>query len=230
MDGSAWLIVNAADVPLSDGWLSGRERQVLSGHRLPRRHADWRLGRWAAKQAILATKAEWHGVGLEELEILAAADGSPEAWLRGAPAGITVSISHRAGVAVALVCPNGGPAGCDVELIETRAPVFVIDWFTRSERESVERAPGPSRDLLVTTIWSAKESALKAIRQGLRLDTRDIEVELSDQEREGWRGFAALYSGKPLAGWSKQLGQWVVTTVIDRASGPPMSVDGSGNT
>lgn len=230
MDGPAWLMVNAADVPLSDDWLSGRERQVLAQHRLPHRHADWRLGRWAAKQAILATRDEPDGVCLDELEILAAADGSPKAWFRGTPAAITVSISHRDGSAVALVCRADTLAGCDVELIEPRAPVFVTDWFTPTEREAVERAPAPSRDLLVTMIWSAKESALKAIRQGLRLDTRDIEVELSDEEGEGWRRFAACWSGKPLAGWSRQEGRWVVTTVIDRANRPPLSVDKFGHT
>lgn len=230
MDVPAWLMVNAADVPFSDDWLSGRERQVLSRHRLPRRHADWLLGRWAAKQAILATHDELDGVGVDELEILAADDGSPRACVRGKPADITVSISHRDGSAVALVCPADTLAGCDVELIEARPPVFVRDWFTPTEREAVECAPAPSRDLLVTTIWSAKESALKAIRQGLRLDTRDVEVELSREEGEGWRRFTATWSGRPLAGWSRMEGRWVVTTVIDHASRPPLSVDMSGNT
>ena len=31
--------------------------------------------------------------------------------------------------------------------------------------------------MLVTVIWSAKESALKALRQGLRVDTRRIEID-----------------------------------------------------
>jgi len=53
------------------------------------------------------------------------------------------------------------------------------------------------RDLAATLIWSAKESALKALRTGLRADTRSVVVEVdvprgelsvtsADAEMRGW--------------------------------------------
>ena len=46
-----WLTACAADVPAGDAWLSAAERHVQSGLRIEKRRADWRLGRWTAKQA-----------------------------------------------------------------------------------------------------------------------------------------------------------------------------------
>ena len=227
----AWVMVDAAAVPDADGWLSGREQQVQPGYELPRRRRDWRLGRWAAKQAILDATGP-NGARLDELEVLAAPDGTPEAWFKGAPAGIGLSISHREGVAVSLACPTGARVGCDLELVEPRTPAFAADWFTQAELALVEAAPLERRDKLVTLIWSAKESALKAIRQGLRLDTRDVEVNLFGVDvfgDGGWRRFAATYSGRQLAGWWRSEGRWVMTSVIDPAGAPPVSVDRAGN-
>jgi 4'-phosphopantetheinyl transferase len=224
MSRPAWVMVAAHDLPGSDAWLSPREQLVLSGHELPRRRGDWRLGRWAAKNSILAALDEPETMGLAEIEVLAAADGAPEASFRGSPAGISVSISHRDGVAVSLACPAGTLVGCDLELIEPRTRAFASDWFTPGELAIVEASPPEGRDRLVTMIWSAKESALKAVRQGLRLDTRDVEVRPSGESasvEEGWRRFSATYSGKQLAGWWRSEGRWVMTAVIDPAGDPP---------
>jgi 4'-phosphopantetheinyl transferase len=225
-------MVAAADVPDSDAWLSRREQLALSGYGSARRRDAWRLGRWAAKQVIGAA-ADLRWTRLEEMEILAAADGTPEAWFKGSPAGITLSISHRDGMAVSLVCRGGELAGCDIELVEPRSPTFAGDWFTPGELALVDATALEARDRLVTMIWSAKESALKALRQGLRLDTRDVDVRPSVGSLfgdEGWRRFAATYAGGPLAGWWRSEGRWVMTFVIDPASDPPVSVNCAGST
>jgi 4'-phosphopantetheinyl transferase len=180
----------------------------------------------------LAALDQPHGTSLEALEVLAAADGAPEAWFRGFPAGISVSISHRNGAAVSLACPAGSPAGCDLELVEPRSPTFAGDWFTPDELALVEAFPVEGRDRLVTLIWSAKESALKAIRTGLRLDTRDVNVTPSvhnTRDEGGWRRIAVTCAGRPLAGWWRSEGRWMLTTVVDPAIGPPVSVDKAGN-
>jgi hypothetical protein len=65
-----WLTAVSEDVPGDDGWLGPRERGVLAGLDGERRRADWRLGRWAAKR-LLAN---------DDVELLPAADGAPEAW------------------------------------------------------------------------------------------------------------------------------------------------------
>ena len=70
--------------------------------------------------------------------------------------------------------------GCDLELVEPRSDRFVADYLTAAEQQLVLGA-GPERDLVANLIWSAKESALKVLRVGLRRDTRSVEVTL-----DGW--------------------------------------------
>ena len=49
-----WLEQSDGDVPVGDGWLSAGERATLDRLRIPKRRADWRLGRWTAKCAAAA--------------------------------------------------------------------------------------------------------------------------------------------------------------------------------
>ena len=66
-----------------------------------------------------------------------------------------------------------------VETVGRRGEEFVVDWFTDAERALVDSMREvEDRSRLVTTVWSAKESALKALGVGLRMDTRDVNVEL----------------------------------------------------
>ena len=62
--------------------------------------------------------------------------------------------------------------GCDLEVIEPRSEEFVADYFTTEEQKMVSQAPIADRSKLLALLWSAKESALKALREGLRFDTR----------------------------------------------------------
>ena len=67
--------------------------------------------------------------------------------------------------------------GCDLELIEPREGNFLDSFFTVEEMTAVralrerDLAAG---DILTTAIWSGKEAVLKALREGLRIDTRRI--------------------------------------------------------
>src|SRR3954470_9820231 len=77
---SGWLTLSRADVPPGDAWLGERERATLAALRVPKRRADWRLGRWTAKAALAA----WLGRDGVEIAVLAAAGGAPGAGLGGA--------------------------------------------------------------------------------------------------------------------------------------------------
>jgi 4'-phosphopantetheinyl transferase len=189
------------DVPAGDAWLGPRERTALRRLAVPARRAQWRLGRWAARQA-LATIA---GVDAANVEIVAASDGAPEAWDAGGRLPVSVSISHRGPLAVAVAAPGEVNVGCDVELVEKRPSTFGDDWFTRRERDAVERVAAGERDAVVTLIWSAKETALKALRQGLRLDTREVEVSLED------RTYEAKVRDTVISGWWRRDGPYVIT-------------------
>ncbi|MGZ5388059.1 MAG: 4'-phosphopantetheinyl transferase family protein, partial [Solirubrobacterales bacterium] len=166
MPAIGWLTRSLADVPEGDDWLGPRERAVLDGLRMEKRRSDWRLGRWAAKEALAA----WSGAALSEMEVLAADDGAPEAFVRGERADAALSLSHRRGRALAVVADGGVAIGCDLEVIEPRSGAFVRTWLAPAERESVLAAGEAGGARRANLLWAAKEAAAKARREGLRLD------------------------------------------------------------
>jgi 4'-phosphopantetheinyl transferase len=220
---TGWLLQAAAQLPPDDGWLAPAERARLAGLQLPARRADWRLGRWTAK---LATAA-FLGVPAAAVELRAAADGAPEALVGGRAAPVVVSLSHRAGLAVCMVAPAGGALGCDLELAEPHSAAFVADWFTAGEREAVACARPEDRALLLAVLWSAKESALKALRAGLRFDTRWVVVEPPALGPDGsWWPLTVRHpaAARVLRGWWRHDAGRVLTMVADGAPEPPAAL------
>ena len=101
---------------------------------------------------------------------------------------LSLSISHSHGHAFCALCPLEEGAGhdagslalgCDIEFVEPREASFVQDFFTAEEMAAVAQTPAEQRDLLVTALWSGKEAVLKALREGLRIDTRRITLEIA---------------------------------------------------
>jgi len=175
-----WFEQTQADVPNADDWLSTNEVQFLSGLRFPKRRSDWLLGRWTAKNALaiclgLFTKPET----LREIEIRPTPSGAPEAFVRNQPAAATLSLSHRAGVGACTVVASRVALGCDLEWIEPRSAAFAADYFAPEEQALIANATVEDRDPLLALLWSGKESALKALRDGLRRDTRSVIVTFS---------------------------------------------------
>lgn len=222
------LAASRADqVPEGDAWLTPAEQAVLQRPMVPKRRQDWRLGRWVAKRAVGDALGQ-RGAGFaRDLSVLAADDGGPELRLPGGDRfPLAVSISHSAGLGFAAVAAGGAPLGCDVERVENRTERFVADYFTAYERALVAALgrQGPHTRAWVTTlIWSAKESALKALRQGLRADTRSVEVHLEGLEGatgelpEGWGVLhVTTRSGERLAGHWRLAAGSVWTVVASR--------------
>ena len=94
--------------------MSARRSRAL---RIEKRRADWRLGRYTAKSAVGALL----GVDPGRVEIVAAPGGAPVAYLDGVRADVELSLSHRAGRALAVIASRGAALGCDLELIEARS-------------------------------------------------------------------------------------------------------------
>lgn len=181
----AWMRTGAVEV--ENGWLTAAERQVLEGMTVPKRAADWRVGRWVAKDAVIrATGAE--ALAMDAVEVLASPGGGPVARILapGSWPVVTVSLSHAGGMGFAAAAMGAFRLGCDVEEITPRSGEFVEDYFTRAEAAWVLSDAG-RRHLRTNLLWSAKESALKALGEGLRLDTRDVEVTVNPSEAPlGW--------------------------------------------
>lgn len=116
------------------------------------------------------------GLALSHIEILAASSGAPRAFVSGQPASCSVSLSHSGGVALVTLGTSGARQGCDLEVVEVRPASFELDYFTSGELDILNTPPRLSRALAVTIVWCLKESALKALEEGLRMDTRAAEV------------------------------------------------------
>jgi 4'-phosphopantetheinyl transferase len=133
-----------------------------------KRRGDWLLGRWTAKRLAQACLGDRRP--LAEYVVDNDPDGAPR--LLDFPQ-IDLSISHSHGLAFCALS-EGGKLGADIERIEARSSGFVGDYFTDDEIGYVRAAAPDVQDTLVTVIWSAKEAALKALRLGLRADTRAV--------------------------------------------------------
>lgn len=210
-----WLLCRTEAVPAGDGWLGPDERAVQARLKLAKRRDAWRLGRFTAKQLLSSIE---RSNALDEIQILAAEDGAPEAFFDGRPIPGSISITHRSGVA-ACVAARATKVGCDLEAIEPRSQRFVDDFFTAREREAAQQVGARLRDRFVALTWSAKESALKVLRVGLRRDTRSVEVELDnvDAPRSTWQPVKATVSpeNQTLSGWWRLYGGLVLTVLCD---------------
>ncbi len=214
-----WLEQTLAGIPPADDWLTAPELERLHTMRFPKRRDDWRLGRWTAKRAVAA----YLGTAMPVIEIRSAPSGAPEVWIADAPAPLTISLSHRAGVALcALAEPDTG-LGCDLEVVEERSSGFLTDYFTAEEQALVAEAPPAERPRLVTLLWSAKESVLKALRVGLRFDTRSVVVEPILHSRGSWHPLRARFDDRPFCGWWRAADGLVRTFAISPypRRGPP---------
>jgi 4'-phosphopantetheinyl transferase len=208
----------ASRVPEGDAWLGPKERAVQAKLKLPKRRSEWRLGQFVAKRLLSSLT----GVAdVDRIEIVAAEDGAPEAFLDDQPLSVSLSITHRSGVGACAVT-EGARVGCDLEAIEPRTQRFVGDFFTSAERESIAQTDESLRYRHIALIWSAKESALKVLRVGLRRDTRNVEVDIGDPTAvgSGWYGLTTSVDpeGKKLSGWWHQDRDVVLTLVCDDPS------------
>ncbi|MGA2360170.1 MAG: 4'-phosphopantetheinyl transferase superfamily protein [Terriglobales bacterium] len=219
-----WLEQTEADLPAENAWLSANEIARLNGMRFAKRRDSWRLGRWTAKRALASyLNLPAHPHVLKEIEIRPATSGAPEAFLANKPAVVTVSLSHRDGRAICAVAPSGVELGCDLEVIEPHGDAFLSDYFTAEEQALVARAPAMDRARFLTLLWSGKESALKALRTGLRLDTRSVIVSPDDEsfDLNGWSRLQVRYTnGRIFHGWWQHTDN-ILRTVV--ANSPPDS-------
>ncbi|WIX98589.1 4'-phosphopantetheinyl transferase superfamily protein [Amycolatopsis mongoliensis] len=218
----SWLAHGMRHVPSADDWLSAAESARLAGLPHPKRRSELRLSRWTAKQAI----AEVLGLGtdpgsLARIEVRPASSGAPVVCHDGVPAPLAVSLTDRADWAVCLLGPPGTALGCDLELVEPRSAAFVRTWFTARERETV--AAG-DRSVLANLIWSAKESALKVLRTGLRRDTRSVEVELGAAGPEWSPLVVRAAEGDEFPGWWRRYGDFLLTCAAAAPGEPPRSL------
>ncbi len=227
-----WVIQTIADVPSDDDWLSPAEGAVLASLRFAPRRRDWRLGRWTAKQALVRSRLiGWReGRGLGDLIVVANANGAPYSVLSGRAAPWPISISHSHGRGLCAIAPANMAIGCDLERVERRTDDFTREWFTPPEQDAIARSDPARRDELVTLLWSAKESALKAIGTGLTIATVDLTVAVDRPRPDAnWNPIRVDRRGgpAPMFGWWTRDASDVITVVTAPASGRPVAASHS---
>lgn len=127
------------------------ERKALRGA-VPGRVTEFAAGRQAARQALSAL-----GFAAQALPMLP--DRAPR-W----PKDISGSISHAAGLAVAVV-RRGAPIGVDVEEDQPLPPDLWPEIASASERAAL---PAGETGLWLRRLFAAKEALFKAQAQGAR--------------------------------------------------------------
>jgi 4'-phosphopantetheinyl transferase len=220
-----WLALGEDALPSGDRWLAPGEVARLAGLRYTKRRTEYLLRRMVAKHAVAAvTGRPTDPAGLARIEIRNAPSGAPYVCVDGTPIALDVSITDRAGWAV---CVTGAPAvGCDLELVEPRTAGFVRDFLTAAEQSFVAgQAAGDDRDAAANLIWSAKESALKVLRTGLRRDTRSVEVSVAAPGGDGWGALTVrAVEGTVFPGWWRREGRFLLTVAAPAPGPPPVAL------
>jgi 4'-phosphopantetheinyl transferase len=220
-----WLEQVEADVPTGNDWLSSWETARLGSFRFIKRRADWRLGRWTAKQALAAAlNLRWNDPALATIEIRPASSGVPEVFVENERAPVSISLSHRQGRAICAIARRDVRVGCDLETIENHSEVFIADYFTAEEQGLIARHSACQRERNTSLLWSAKESALKALGEGLRLDTRDViaTFDCESLNTQGWGALEVRYGEQAFHGWWQESEHVVRTILADAPSNAPI--------
>ena len=224
-----WLARGEHDIPPTSEWLSPREAAWLPRLHYTKRRTEFLLRRWAGKNAVAAAAGlPIDPRSLASIEIANRESGAPYVLVDGVPHGLDISLSDRAGWAVALVGSGLGRLGIDLEIVEERSAGFVSDFLTAAEQGYVAAHADPH--LAANLLWSAKESALKVLQTGLRRDTRSVEVSLGSVGSGGWGSLEVRpVEGGVLTGWWRRDGVFLLTMAADRPFDPPELLPGSAD-
>lgn len=221
-----WLAASEDQVPDGTFWLGPWERARLAQMRYPKRRIEYLTSRHAAKLTI-ARVLERHHDAPARIEIRHRPGGAPMALVDGVEPELSISMTDRAGWAACLTTSAPVAVGVDLEVVEPRTPAFVRDYFTPSEQAFVAAAPDDEQtQVRANLVWSAKESALKVLRVGLRRDTRTVEVQCDTAGATGpgpvagrvhqWTPLTVRGDeGRVFPGWWRRFGAFLLTVAAE---------------
>jgi phosphopantetheine--protein transferase-like protein len=180
-----WTVTRDDQTPTLDPsvpfetFLTPYELERLSAFRFPKRRSEWLHGRWSIKYLLRHSAPGWQDLAGSRVQVKNEAEGMP--FLEDASTQVRlplqISINHREHNAFCAITTAAAlKVGVDLELVENRPPSFLEDYFTSREYTAGLEYHDLERDVYFTLLWSLKESVLKALGKGLRLDTRRVEI------------------------------------------------------
>ncbi len=154
-------------------WLDETElaRRALFTHSNPRRHFS--VCR-AALRSLLCRRLDCTN---EDLSFETTKFGKPFALVQGNPARIEFNLSHSGHHGLIAIASHGR-IGVDVE---ERSPDRDIDGYSKTllapaERADYQTASEERKLELFYRLWTLKEALVKAVGEGLSLDTSEFEI------------------------------------------------------
>lgn len=145
------------------------------------RKTNFILGRYCAKMA-LASLFEINS--LNQIYIEAGVFNQPIIKAPTIP-NIRVSISHDKLASIALAYPEEHPMGIDIESINTDKASEIEDYLTSHEINLISDF-NSSHNLVVTIIWTAKESLSKVLKTGLTTSLSVLEIKSLELNNLGY--------------------------------------------
>ena len=223
----SWFSAGLDTLPEDDSWMDEAEAGRIGSMTYSKRRLESTLSRHTAKSTLVrALELDPGESSMARVTIRNASDGAPEAYLDGGEIDAVIAMTDRADWAVCAVLHGSVRVGCDLELVESRSDAFIRDYFTPAEQSVAMEVVDEERHLRANLIWSAKESALKVLRTGLRVDTRSVEVRIdSEPAGPGWNPLEVIGGDVAFPGWWHRFGEFVLTVVAAAPVGEPTSLD-----
>ncbi len=182
---------------------TSERQEYLALTNLPRKR-EWFCGRIAAKEAVRRLLKSSHNLSVCSADVIVTTNelGQPFAtgkWIEIVGAEPYLSISHKAGIAVAIAAHKlaSRGVGIDVEVIEPKESGFETLAFLPEEITELQKAVGPNKDKLVIQYWSAKEAVGKALGLGLSANPRSLKAQLLDERDDETRFLVSAQTGGP---------------------------------
>jgi 4'-phosphopantetheinyl transferase len=165
--------------------LDPREREMAARKRAPDLPRQLVVTR-ALQRLVLSRYAP--GVAATDWKFLAAEHGKPAPSAEFAHHGLHFNIAHTSRL-VAMAVGRHALLGVDVEALGRRAPIAVAPrHFTAAEAQALAALPAHEQPQRFFSLWTLKESWLKATGEGLAGGLDNVSFEFADasQARSFW--------------------------------------------
>ncbi|HEY0330317.1 MAG TPA: 4'-phosphopantetheinyl transferase superfamily protein [Rhodopseudomonas sp.] len=152
--------------------LSPEEQALLTDRLAPARRQSFLAGRRAAKNALSVLAP---GVSIGEIKVLPGLLQQPVAFVPGR-SNLQVTLSHAGTAAIAVAHPEACPMGVDLERAAQEQQSALGEQTTPRERALAQAMLPYDEHQRLLLLWCLKEALSKALRCGLTVPFRLLEV------------------------------------------------------